>query len=281
MRDNSKRFTAAADPAPVMASDEAKVSLDFSAPTELVDLPSKGKYYPEGHPLCGQEAIEIKFMTAKDEDILTSPSLLKKGLAVDRFLQNVIVSKRINIGSLLSGDKNAVLVSSRINGFGPEYKTKVTCPACMKVSENVFDLSEVEIYGGDDFEEYDITPTEHGTFIVKLPRAGFEVELRLLTSRDENELAVKMQQNKKRGSYETNLTDQLKKIIVSVNGVEELKTISRAVDSLQAFDSRYLRAAYLKAVPGLDMTQHFACEACGFEKEVNIPLTVDFFWSKQ
>jgi len=281
MRDNSKRLTAAADPAPAMVSDEARIPLDFSTPTELVDLPSKGRYYPEGHPLCGQETIEIKFMTAKDEDILTSPSLLKKGLAIDRFLQNVLLNKRISVGNLLSGDKNAILVSSRINGFGAEYTTKVTCPACMKPSENTFDLSEVEVYVGDDFDDYDITPTESNTFIVKLPRTSFEVEVRLLTSKDENELAAKMQQAKKRGAHETNLTDQLKKIIVSVNGVDEYKTISRVIDALPAFDSRYLRAAYLKVVPGLDMTQYFTCGVCGFEKEVDIPLTVDFFWSKQ
>ena len=139
----------------------------------------------------------------------------------------------------------------------------------------------METYDGNDFGDYDIVATEHGTFIIKLPRTGFEVEVRLLTSKDENELAVKMQSNKKRSAHETNLTDQLRKIIVSVNGVDEMKIINQFIANLPAFDSRYLRGAYLKAVPGLDMTQDFVCESCGFEKEVDIPLTVDFFWSKQ
>jgi hypothetical protein len=280
MRDNSKRVSAAADPAPA-AVEAQNNKLDFSTPTEIVDLPSKGKFYPEGHPLHNQDTIETKYMTAKDEDILTSPTLLKKGMAIDRFLQNIILNKRINVNTLLSGDKNAVLVSSRINGFGSDYTTKVTCPACTTISENTFDLMEVQAYYGDDFEEYDISPTDYGTFIVKLPRTGYEVELRLLTSKDENELAAKMQQNKKRSAHETNLTDQMKKIIVSVNGVGELNVINQFLAHLPVFDSRYLRAAYLKVVPGLDMTQHFACQTCGFEKEVDIPLTVDFFWSKQ
>jgi len=280
MRDNSKRVSAAADPAPA-AVDEARPSLDFSTPTELVDLPSKGKYYPEDHPLYGQETIEIKYMTAKDEDILTSPSLLKKGLAVDRFLQNVILNKRINVNTLLSGDKNAILVASRINGFGADYTTKVTCPACMNVAENTFDLDQIEHYYGDNHGDYDISPTEDGTFVVKLPKTKFEVEVKLLTNKDENELAAQMQTNKRRKQYETNLTDQLRKIIVSVNGIDELRLINQAINSLPAFDSRYLRGAYLKVVPGLDMTQYFVCESCGFEKEVDVPLTVDFFWSKQ
>jgi hypothetical protein len=277
MRDNSRRLSAAAEPAPAAA--EVQNTLDFSTPTEIVDLPSKGKFYSEGHPLHNQEIIEVKYMTAKDEDILTSPTLLKKGLAVDRFLQNIILNKRININSLLSGDKNAILVASRINGFGADYTTKVACPACTAVSENTFDLSEVQEYLGDNFEDYDISPTEHSTFVVKLPRTGFEV--RLLNNKDENELVAKLQQNKKRAAYETNLTDQLRKIIVSVNGVEELNIINQFIANLPAFDSRYLRAAYLRVVPGLDMTQDFTCEACGFEKEVDIPLTVDFFWAKQ
>ena len=279
MRDNSKRTSAAADPAPAVA--EAPQTLDFSTPTEIVDLPSKGRFYPEGHPLHNQETVEIKYMTAKDEDILTSPSLLKKGLAIDRFIRNILLDKRIGVQTLLSGDMNAILVSSRINGFGAEYTTKVNCPACTVPSENTSDLSEVQVYDGNDFGEHDVVTTDHGTFIVKLPRTKFEVEVRLLTNRDENELAAQMKANKKRSAHETNLTDQLRKIIVSVNGIDDLSTINQFLANLPAFDSRYLRAAYQKVVPGLDMTQHFACETCGYEKEVDIPLTVDFFWSRQ
>ena len=279
MRDNNKRLSAGADPAPAVA-DEAKPSLDFATPTELVNLPSKGRFYSEAHPLHNQETVEIKFMTARDEDILTSPSLLKNGLAIDRFLQNVIRNQRINVSSLLTGDKNAILVSSRINGFGADYTTKVTCPNCTAVNEHTFDLDHIDQYDGSDFGDYDIVPTDHNTFIIKLPRTQFEVEVRLMTGKDENELAAKMQTKRKRAHIETNATDQLKKLIVSVNGVTDLLTIHQVVNNLPAFDSRYLRNAYLQVTPGLDMTQYFACESCGFEKEVDIPLTVDFFWSR-
>ena len=280
MRDNNKRLSAGADPAPAVA-DDAKPSLDFATPTELVDLPSKGKFYSEGHPLYNQETIEIKYMTARDEDILTSPSLLKKGVAIDRFLQNVIRNQRINVSSLLSGDKNAILVASRINGFGADYTTKVTCPNCMAVNEHTFDLDAVELYSGDVHDGYDIVATDRGTFLVKLPRTELEVEVRLLTSKDENELAAKMQANKKRSNVvETNLTDQLKKVIVSINGVDDMQSIHKVVNNLPAYDSRYLRGAFVRITPGLDMTQDFTCDSCGFEKEVDIPLTVDFFWSK-
>ena len=280
MRDNQKRMSAGADPAP-QASEPNASALNFATPTEFVDLPSKGAYYLEGHPLHGQDTIEIKFMTARDEDILTSPTLLKKGLAIDKFLQNIIVNRAINIDTLLSGDKNAILIASRINGFGADYETKLSCPGCQTTVQNTFDLSEVLMYAGDDMGEYNVRATGTGTFIVSLPKTKMDVELRLLTSKDENELAADMQQKKKRKALETNLTDQLRKIVVSVNGVDDPRQLHQFVMTLPAFDSRYLRSAYLKAVPGMDMTQDFTCEECGFEQEVDIPMTVDFFWSNK
>jgi len=280
MRDNSKRVSAAADPAPQAVAPDAS-ALNFATPTEFVGLPSKGRYYPEGHPLHGQDTIEIKFMTARDEDILTSPTLLKKGLAIDRFLQSVIINKSINVDTLFSGDKNAIVISSRINGFGADYTTKLSCPACQTTVQNSFDLSEVLMYGGDDYGEYDIAPTDVGTFIITLPKTGADVEVRLLTSKDENELAAMMQQKKKKKALETNLTDQLRKVVVSINGVTDQRSLNQFIMNLPAFDSRYLRAAYLKAVPGMDMKQDFTCENCGFEQEVDIPMTVDFFWSNK
>ena len=132
--------TGASDAPPVL---EKNSILDFVLPTEFVDLPTKGRFYPEEHPLHGKESIEIRYMTAKDTDILTSKSLLKKGVAVDRMLQNIIVDKSIKVDDLYSGDKNAILIAARINGFGPEYKTKVTCPQCGATSEHAFNLEEV------------------------------------------------------------------------------------------------------------------------------------------
>ena len=280
MRDNQKRMSAAADPAPQAAEPNAS-ALNFATPTEFVELPSKGRYYPEGHPLHGQGTIEIKFMTARDEDILTSPTLLKKGLAIDRFLQNVIVNKAINIDTLISGDKNAIVIASRINGFGSDYTTKISCPSCQTTVDNSFDLSAVEVYEGGDLGDYDIRQSGSGTYMITLPKTKVEVETRLLTSKDENELAAMMMQKKKKKALETNLTDQLRKIVVSVNGISDPRSLHQFVMSLPAFDSRYLRSAYLKVVPGMDMTQNFACENCGFEQEVDIPMTVDFFWSNK
>jgi hypothetical protein len=277
MRDNSKRTGAAVEPVLQQTS-----TMEFATPTELVDLPSQGKFYPVDHPLHGEEAIEIKFMTARDEDILTSPSLLKKGVAVDRFIQNVIVDKSIKVETLLSGDKAAIMISSRINGYGSEYRTKMQCPECEKPSEASFDLSDVGYYYGDDYEEFDISPTGRGTFIIKTPVTKIDVEVRLMTSRDESVLVNNFKKNSaKKDSENTQFTDQLRMLISSVKGDSSRLVINSFIAHLPAFDSRYIRAAYSRLVPGPDMTQNFGCPACGFEKEVDIPMTVDFFWSNK
>jgi len=277
MRDNSKRVGSAAEPAPQQSS-----TLSFATPTELVDLPSKGKFYPVDHPLHGEETIEIKFMTARDEDILTSPSLLKKGVAIDRFIQNVIVDESIKVDSLLSGDKAAIMISSRINGYGSEYKTRMTCPSCEKPSETTFDLLEIGQYHGDDYDASVVTPTENGTFIVTAPMSKVDVEFRLMSSRDENMLINKMKKASEKSNAEsTGFTDQLRSIVVSVNGDSSRLVINAFIEALTAFDSRFIRQAYSLMVPGPDMKQNFSCPACGFEKEVEIPMSVDFFWFKQ
>ena len=125
-------------PAPVSASDGEGFS--FVVPTDMVDLPSKGKFYPPNHPLYNVDTIELKQMTAKEEDLLTSRSLLKKGVVLDRLLQSVIINKKIKPEHLLVGDRNAIVIAVRIAGYGNEYTTSITCPACSHKQRKTFDL---------------------------------------------------------------------------------------------------------------------------------------------
>ena len=124
-RNNARRKAAAQSPADAAGiPNPAKNNnplLNFAVPTEIVELPSKGLFYPKGHALHNKDTIEIRFMTAKDEDILTSPALLRKGLALERMLQNLILEDGVNSEDLLVGDRNALLVAARITGYGKEY----------------------------------------------------------------------------------------------------------------------------------------------------------------
>lgn len=253
--------------------------LTFSTPTEFVELPSGGRFYPENHPLHNREELEIRHMTAKQEDILSSQTLLKKGLAIDRFLESVIVGNNINTLDLLVGDRSALLVAARITGYGEEYATEVTCPSCGERSRFTFDLSKHSLYkGGDELEQ--ITWTDSGTFMTRLPALKVNVEMRLLTGKDEQYL-LKMSQNKKRKKLgETATTDQLRMTIVSVEGRSDPGSINALVEHLPAKDSRYLKEVFAKATPNIDLTQNFECSNCLHQQELEVPLTAEFFWPK-
>lgn len=283
MRDNSKRIkpNLTDDVSSMIATktEQEQNIFNFATPTDFVKLPSGGKYYPPNHPLHNVDTVEIRYMTAKDEDILTSKALIKQGIVVDRLIESVVLDKRIKTADLLSGDKNALLVGARITGFGPEYKTNITCPNCSHVNKHTFDLSEVDIKAEPDYEELEVEKTEEGTFIFKLPRTGVNVEVKLMTGSDEMMLLQTMERREKKGLPISVTTTQLMSIVVSVNGITNRTQISEFINNMPSYDSRHLREVYNKLVPNIDMVQEFQCEKCGAEKEVDIPITVDFFWS--
>ena len=261
------------------ASPEAPV-FNWSTPTEFVKLPSGGRFYPAGHPLHNQEMVEIRFMTAKEEDILTSKSLLKEGLALDRMLQNILVDTNIKVSELLIGDKNALLVGARRTGYGPVYETKVTCPSCNTTDDFSFDISSPEV---NDFEQNidssdTTTLTDQNTVVVKLPMTEVVVECRFLTGADELRLA-KTAERKARKSKEENMsTDTMRAYIVSVNGDPSPLMKEALIQNIPARDARFLRKAYASVVPNIDMTQVYECPNCTYTADMEVPLGIDFFW---
>ena len=251
----------------------------FVIPTEFVELPSEGKYYPEGHPLCGETSIEIKQMTAKEEDILTSRTLLKKGVALDRVLASVIVDKSIDPDSLLVGDRNAIIIATRVSGYGNNYSTKVTCPACGEAQEYAFDLNNADFYSGGD-NTLGVVDNNDGSFDVVLPKTGVTASFRLLTGYDEKSLMSGSEMDKKQ-KVERNVTRQLSSMLVAANGDTSAQAINYLVDNLPSIDSRHLRLAYRQTAPNIDLTQDFECSACGHEQDMEVPLSADFFWPDQ
>ena len=190
MRNNKERMGAQSSaPAPTSAvlseANQETKQFSFVNPTEFVEIPSSGRFYPEGHALHNCETIEIRHMTARDEDILTSQSLIKKGVAVDRMLQNIIVDKNVNIKDLYLGDKNALLVAARITGYGAEYSATISCPSCGASTKNTFDLQEVL----DSGTSHDLDAiSSDGTFTIKLPKLDVGVQVRVLTAADEQRM---------------------------------------------------------------------------------------------
>ena len=284
MRDNEDRLGAlnVAD-APVsqmQVQTTQNSSLSFVSPTEFVDLPSKGQFYPEGHPLVGKDKLELKFMTAKEEDILTSRSLIKKGVAVDRMLESLIVDKSIKVDNMLLGDKNALIVAARISGYGSSYKTAISCPNCGVNAKHEFDLEKLDHHVCDSMEDLGVTKTNNNTFTFTLPRTKALVEVCPLFGKDETELSELIEKKKKLNLPEESSTTQMKAYLVSVNGEKSKAVIKQFVDNLPALDARQLRLVYREIMPNIDMKQNFVCSSCSFEQDIEVPFTVDFFWPK-
>jgi hypothetical protein len=250
----------------------------FVIPTEFVDLPSKGRFYPETHPLHNVDSIEIKQMTAKEEDILTSRTLLKKGIALDRVIHSLILDKKVDPDSLLIGDRNAIIIATRVSGYGNEYTTSVGCPGCSTTQEFSFDLNEASIYEGENIGTLDITDNGDGTFTTLLPKTELNVTVRLLTGRDEKNLIQATESDRKRKRPERAVTHQLQSMLVSVNGEDGAEMLQYFAENLPSMDSRHLRLAYRLAAPNIDLTQHFECADCDYEADMEVPLTADFFW---
>tara|TARA_B100001093_G_scaffold204826_1_gene196927 strand:+ start:8201 stop:9022 length:822 start_codon:yes stop_codon:yes gene_type:complete len=243
----------------------------FVVPTEFVDLPSQGRFYPQGHPLHKKDSVEIKQMTAKEEDILTSRSLLKKGVALDRLIQSLIVDKTIDPSTLLVGDRNAIIVAARVSGYGNDYTTKISCPACETKQTYTFDLNTASMLRGKINSELQVSDNGDGTFTCILPKTQATLVVRLVTGKEERKL---LNTTGDQGL----VSRQLESVIVSVNGDSSPQAIQYAAHNLPSFDSRHLRMILKDATPNIDLTQTFTCTNCQYTQEMEVPLTADFFW---
>ena len=256
-------------------------AFNWSVPTEFVTIPSGGRFYPETHPLHNQRTVEIRYMTAKEEDILTSRSLLREGVAVNRMLQNIVVDERINVDDLLIGDKNALMVAARRTGYGADYTTRITCPSCGNTEDFTFDITDPKFNNYENTaQESNVSFTEVGTINITLPMTQATVECALLTGADETRLFKEAKRKNKRSNQESSLTDAIRSYIVGVNGDASPLTIEAFIQALPARDARVLRSTYMKAVPNLDMTEEYSCTNCGYIADMEVPLTTDFFWPK-
>lgn len=259
-----------------MAHDVMRDEFGFEIPVELVPLPSNGKVFPTDHPLSGKQALEITAMTAREEDILTSRALIKKGTVITELLRSCLVDKRIRPEYMLSGDRNALMVAIRITGYGQEYNADIVCEECGETGSATFDLAQLPI------KALEIDPVEPGTnvFEFQLPRTKMPVHFAFLTGNDEESLMADSERRKKKLRLKTDnfVTSRLEKGIVSVNGIEDRGKISHFIRKMPAMDSRALRKYIDEHEPGVEMKQWIKCEHCGEDQLVSMPIGASFFW---
>jgi len=237
---------------------------EFKLPTEEVELPSKGLVYPKDNPLSSGK-IEMKYMTAKEEDILTNQSYIKKGVVIDKLLQSLITSD-INYNDLIIGDKNAIMVAARVLGYGKDYEFEY------EDEEIEIDLSLLE---NKELDESKFIEGQND-FPFTLPSTGTEVTFKLLTHKDEKEIDRELEGLKKLSkSNSPTVSTRLKYVITSVGGDSEKKTIREFVDKhLLARDARELRKHIDKFQPDIDLSFF----PPGEEKPKSIPIGLNFFW---
>jgi len=249
----------------------AEKKQEYKFPTEVVDLPSGGKLYDKDSPLSSGQ-IEIKYMTAREEDILTSQNLIKKGVVIEKLLDSLIVHKNISSHDLLVGDKNAVMVASRILAYGGEYGVEVTDPNTGEKFTHTFDLTECTFK--ELPEDVDYSTNE---FAVTLPVSKVDITFKLLSGRDEDSINSALKSLQKIGQT-AEVTTRLKQVITSVNGDTSKSTISQFVDNMLSKESLYLREEVKRINPDINLTQEV--EIGGESIEMDIPMTVEFFWPK-
>ena len=211
-------------------------------------------------------------MTARDEDILTSPSLLRKGIAIERVIQNVIVDKTINVGEMIRGDRDAIMISLRITGYGSEYKANVTCPRCDDSFDYEFDLSALPL------KRLEIEPAQPNTnqFEFELPLSKKKITWNFLTTEGEKDLS--QIQKKKKGGNENLVTIKLINSILAIDGDTNRSNIAAFVRNMPARDSLALRMHIDGAEPRIEMKDEISCSQCGEETEVVVPMNISFFW---
>ena len=240
---------------------------DFEFPTEVIDLPSKGLVYPKDSPLSKGQ-IELKYMTAKEEDILSSQNLIKKGIVLDKLFDSLIVSPGVKQTDLVVGDKNAVMMAARVLAYGPQYKAQIQGPDGPE--EVSFDLTKINYKKINKDVDY-----SENKFEMELPVSKLKITFKILTGAEENKITQDLAAvNKSGGSAE--VTTRLRYMITSVDGKSDKPTINKFVTNMLSQDSLALRKYYAEISPDVELEQEV--ELGGEMVKVNIPMTVRFFW---
>ena len=247
----------------------------YGFPTEVLSLPSKGLLYPEDSPLRSG-TIDVKYMTAKEEDILTSSNLIQQGVVIDKLLESVIATPEVNLNDMLIGDKNALMLGTRILGYGKNYEVIITDPDSREKVEYSVDLTTLE------HKKIDESIFENGNnFEYELPNSKRVLQFKLLTQGDEKEINAILKGYEKiqdLTGVSMGLTTRLKYQIQSIDGESDQKKIDNFVDNeFLALDTRAFRKHIDSITPDIELKFDYTSQAGNLHK-IDVPLGIEFFW---
>jgi hypothetical protein len=249
---------------------------NYDFPTEVISLPSQGLCYLESNPLSSGQ-IEIKYMTAREEEILTSQNLIKKGIVLDKLFESIIVDSKINVDDILLGDKNAIMLATRILGYGPEYNIQLTNDMDEK-EDIVVDLSKVQV------KEVDTTLLNRENKYKFTTSNGNQLEFRLLTHGDEKKIDadIKSLQRLNKGALGAELTTRYRYMIISVNGKTDTGAITNFINNqFLTRDTKAFREYIKKIQPDIKMEFEYEDPKTGEMEVRSIPMGVGFFWPSE
>ena len=247
----------------------------YGFPTEVLSLPSQGLLYPEDSPLRSG-TIDVKYMTAKEEDILTSQNLIEQGKVISKLLESVIADPKVKLNDMLIGDKNALMVGTRVLGYGKDYGITLVDPDTNERVEHIVDLTKL------DNKPIDEKLFENGnSFTLELPNSKRVIGFKLLTQKDENEIDEMMkdyEKVEKLTGVSYSLTTRLKHQIVSIDDNTDQKEIDKFVDNeFLALDTRVFRKHLEEITPDIELKFDYTSQA-GNQHKLTVPLGIDFFW---
>ena len=263
----------------VMKNNIMKDDFGWTVPVETVPLPSKGVIYSPDSILFGKETLQIKAMTAQEEDILLSQALIKEGTVIIHLIKSCLIDKTVNVNDLIAGDRNALMISIRITGYGTQYPVALNCENCGKQNELDINLADLGI------KRLSIEPIENGKneFSFLLPVTKKNVVFKFLNANDERNRQAKIDFIEKHsgGMRSNNITSFLEASIISIDGIKDKNKITHFVKNMPALDSKKLRDYINDNSPGIELEQEYDCKFCSSHNKFSLPINSNFFWPRQ
>lgn len=261
----------------IQRSNPVQDDFGWEIPIETIPLPSRGKIYPQSSALFNRETVQIKAMTAQEEDIMLSRALIKDGTVLTYLINSCLTDKSILSRDMLVGDRTALMVAIRITGYGPDYQVDINCPSCSTKQNTTFDLSSLPL------KMLEIDPVAPGMnqFEFVLPVSKKRVTFKFLTGKDEEEISMIAERRRKAMPdmlVDNAITSRLEASIVTIDGVTDRHKINTFIKAMPAQDSRALRTFMNDNEPGIEMNGTLRCIKCSAENRVLLPLGVSFFW---
>ena len=254
----------------------AQSSNAYSVPTMLVDLPSRGVLYPEGHPLKDKESVEIRFMTTKEEDILLNQNYIQNGVVLDKMIESVLVDKKIRVEEILNCDRSAIQIACRANAYGEIFAFSYSCSSCETKNDSSINLIELKHYEVD----FDKIKREGGIFI-ELPITKALIKAKILSGKDDQEIQKRIKQKQKHNLPEETLIERYRQIIVSINGNEDPIYITNFIKNMPLRDSKQFMKEFANFLPGVDFTYECECSKCGTINKGGVPVGLGFFYPNE